>query len=189
MRLTTISIAVFASLVASILVSGCVEQNEYRGVHPRWTHAINDLRSLRATITGVRDGYPAISDCNAVNRWLATNDDSEVGLARKISYDANLDPWERPYVFVERGASSDEMWDRVHLYSLGEDGASTTSGNDVDDINTWDEESFHYYVRRDNQATVQRHLKRLAWMFPLFTACGLATVRIARSRATRGPEQ
>jgi len=39
------------------------------------------------------------------------------------------------------------------LYSLGQDGQSATGGNDPDDVNNWDPESYFYYRRVDPART------------------------------------
>jgi hypothetical protein len=46
------------------------------------------------------------------------------------------DPWGNDYIYRYPGRYKTNSFD---LYSLGEDGRSTTGGNDADDINNWDE--------------------------------------------------
>ena len=46
------------------------------------------------------------------------------------------DWWDRDYVYRFPGVHNPESFD---LYSLGEDGVSKTGGNDLDDINHWNE--------------------------------------------------
>lgn len=142
---------------------------------------MNDLNCLRATLTGVRDEYPSVATAQAINSWLCNRHESTGGLDEEITFDAGFDPWGRPYVFVERDSSSHDTWDRVHVYSLGEDGKTDSDGNDIDDLNTWNEMSRRYYVRRDHWTDGTRFLVRLGYVFPAIFVASLLFVRLYKS--------
>ena len=53
-----------------------------------------------------------------------------------------LDSWQNPYVYAWPGKHHP---DRPDLYSKGEDGMSSTGGDDPDDINNWDQDGHDWY--------------------------------------------
>ena len=179
-------------LMAATLLSLCatcfIEHTEFRGVHPPYTHAINEVTRLRLNIISARDAYPQSFSSSAVNGWLARSNLGSNPFATAIGLESDLDPWGRPYVFLERSSPSKEIWDGMHIYSLGEDGRTDSQGDDPDDINTWYDRSFDFYVHRENRNTFNRHLKRLTWLFPLACVALLASMRMLRRKAAPGTE-
>jgi len=63
-----------------------------------------------------------------------------------------IDPWGQPYVYRSPGIHSNAVYE---LYSCGADGVSRSDGNDVDDLNSWD----NSFKTRDS---LWQHYNRLA---------------------------
>jgi hypothetical protein len=65
-----------------------------------------------------------------------------------------LDAWGNPYVFIPREDLQSEieipkaLEYPIHVYSPGADGISNSSGNDFDDINSWNQNSLWLYEKQ-----------------------------------------
>jgi len=83
----------------------------------------------------------------------------------------NRDPWGNPYQIVEldrRGMYG--LPSTFHVYSLGEDGKSDSSGNDPDDINSWNFDVEKHYGRRVAARHARESLWRTLWLTPIVYA-------------------
>ena len=56
------------------------------------------------------------------------------------------DPWRNSYQVLNFSDNNEQL--EIEVYSFGEDGLTLSSGDDPDDINTWDPESVSFYDRR-----------------------------------------
>ncbi len=105
------------------------------------------------------DQEPYIS-VDLINRWLAGDkvqvDSNDTDLLTGIIADtqADLDGWKRPFRCVRNHVAADGRLVPVGVYSFGEDGHSTTEGNDPDDLNSWRDVSADFYGDRANRRTL-----------------------------------
>jgi len=84
---------------------------------------------------------------DAINDWLAGGLSPDHSLAKELRESPHKDPWKHPYRCIRFVHTYDGETRKLGVYSMGRDGASKTNGNDRDDLNSWNLESHHWYVR------------------------------------------
>ena len=85
---------------------------------------------------------------DAINDWLAGTLPANHPLSQELHDSPYNDPWGNPYRCVSRNDNADN---KLGVYSLGRDGTSDSLGNDHDDLNSWNEDCYRWYVRDINQ--------------------------------------
>lgn len=110
-----------------------------------WTEAVNEARQLHWHIEFTDDshqGKPVSVD--AINQWLAGKLPANHPLARRLREPPKKDPWGNPYRCVRRFDGERESFG---VYSTGRDGVTKSEGNDADDLNSWNDDCYRWYVR------------------------------------------
>ncbi|MGC3966342.1 MAG: hypothetical protein QM775_02920 [Pirellulales bacterium] len=88
----------------------------------------------------------------ALNRWLnngLTPEDQVTYPGLPSGERCYPDAWQRPLIAVRDHKLNDGRNVPLGIYSLGEDGASNSEGQDADDISSWDENAGDFYRRRE----------------------------------------
>lgn len=97
---------------------------------PKWATSENDVNTFKKAIGLIGDESKLDEIVESPTLLIDEGLVTETG----IPYEAGvfIDPWGNPYKFLRINRE-------VHVFSVGEDGKSFTSGNDPDDINSWNE--------------------------------------------------
>jgi len=104
--------------------------------HPQWVLAINPLLSAQADVTHrwrmlQYDGLDHSDE--VLNRWLAQQMTVEETVQLKLYDPPGVDVWGNPYRVQRRRSPHDPP----RVYSLGQDGVSSSDGADPDDLCGW----------------------------------------------------
>jgi hypothetical protein len=157
--------------------------NNASRVHPRCTAALNDVVSLRELLVCAEDEFGAPADSDEVNSWLLGQPSV---LTLVIGVPPPIDPWGRNYRSVKHcNTTNGEA--QYHFFSLGEDGASQSGGNDRDDINSWSATSGEFYVRRQMRKKIRVSVEIACVLGAGFVAIiGLASRTVKSLRVKSG---
>ncbi|GEM_PF-4288213 len=120
----------------------------------KWQVAVVTLQSIsRDVIATCRmhdQGELSDSSLDDINDWLAGDLSSDSPLAKDLLESPGKDPWGNPYRCIRYRHSYMDETRTVGFYSTGQDGVTNTSGNDADDLNSWNPECRQWYVRDIN---------------------------------------
>ena len=115
-----------------------------------WPSVVNKTRfmagSLQQMDDSARRNAKPVASVEYVNSYLAGSSDPD-DLLWLLSQPVDL--WGQPYKCRRHIVMPDGTVTESGIYSLGEDGISTSNGNDPDDLNSWDEQCYSFYRRRD----------------------------------------
>ena len=111
-----------------------------------WSRAFHEVNQLYSTIQ-LASTEAEISQ-QAIEVWLDGSMGNNHRLRASLGESPDKDPWGNPYRCVERSADGK---DRLGVYSLGRDGISESNGNDMDDLNSWSDDSFRWYQNDINR--------------------------------------
>lgn len=118
-------------------------------------------RTLSNIVGFVQDQLPSVQGDQPNGDWPA--DALPKSLQSDVFHDA-IDPWGNPYRIVVRNDPEDPTGHFVGSYSTGADGASSTGGNDEDDINTWGQLSAgQVYYDEIKRWRFKRNVTAAAW--------------------------
>ena len=88
------------------------------------------------------------------------------------------DMWGNPYRFRRDISLPGGTTIDFGIYSVGEDGVSASAGDDPDDLNSWNDACWEYYMQRDRIRLLRMHCVRgIPWalglgvIFYLFAYC------------------
>ena len=112
-----------------------------------WSIASKEVNRLEARIQMLQetDSVDRKVSQEVVESWL----DGTFGDHHRVLGECpEKDPWGNAYRCVTR--SVDDK-DRIVFFSLGRDGTSKSSGNDQDDLNSWNDDGPQWYKSVDRQ--------------------------------------
>lgn len=110
----------------------------------------------------------------------ATIDDIDIQQLA-IDLDGLNDPWGNSYKLVTRTEVACENSEfAIHLYSTGEDGTSSSEGDDPDDLNTWSNDNGSYYWHRIQRGKRMQHAVSATICSPFLFALLVGLTRGAR---------
>lgn len=140
-RIVIGSIAVATSLTASFICDATCR-------HYAWTDVVSMTRRIERDVN-LMDGFGHddiyLFPEQTINAWLA-GDISDYDPLDMI--ERELDAWGNPYRCRRNIVHSDGTVIPVGIYSTGKDGVTQSDGNDRDDINTWDPDSYSWYQQQ-----------------------------------------
>lgn len=161
---------------------------------PRWNITGNSARGLLGRAEAIQLQNEVLSRTDVIvpseafNRWLnnkLTADDRKTYPGLAFEESCYPDAWQQPFHAVRDHKLIDGRVISIGIYSLGEDGGSTTGGQDVDDINSWDRDSGDNYRRREKWYAL---LLFLLLAVPTTVVCyALIATAIDRRRSQRLP--
>ncbi len=105
---------------------------------------------------------------------LSQDEDKKEFIKHKLS--SRIDPWGNPLQFYFVNVGNGVVQTRI--YSFGRDGYSNSKGNDVDDINSWDEHNGEYYLQDIRIEKRKSKLLRASIVLP-FVFLAIFFVRLA----------
>ncbi len=115
--------------------------------HPVWQYESSAVVGLSNSLTqySTDEGNAKFrSDPQLLQQWLVDGIEPD-GLYLPVHPETDI--WGNTYRLAIDGSGLNAA-ERIDVYSLGEDGKTTTNGNDPDDINSWTEPSTEFYDRR-----------------------------------------
>ena len=116
-----------------------------------WAYEINRTNTIRVYVErGLRTAHERNNKqatTKIVNSWLASAGSNRNFASLGSSYPPTLDYWGNPYRIKQ---TSDLSNAECLIYSTGEDGATNSDGNDLDDIRCWDTHRGEFYSGRQN---------------------------------------
>ena len=130
--------------------------------------AINEVRELQLVIISISDELPISLDrLRKSDQWLTIKQ--------------SVDAWGRPLQIIESNQKSIFGFDcGISVFSFGADGVSETSGNDPDDINSWDDHHYAFYHNQIRTREVIARLYQSFWLAPLLYFILIATNWVIR---------
>lgn len=117
--------------------------------HPAYTSAVHDARSAqdRVTFRWKMCQYFGVDVTDEeFNLWLAHRLPTEQGDSLALFDPPPFDIWKNPHQIRRRTTPRDPPL----VYSLGEDGMTSTNGMDADDIRGWQERPGSWYANRES---------------------------------------
>ncbi len=127
---------IFLALVCVIIIA---YPAIFRQLGPE-SHLFSDVRSAEKEILSL---HLDINDYWITHRvFLMENEENAKAYFAELGFEIcpqtshPLDPWGNPYQIIIRDSSNETK--EVGVYSKGRDGISESTGNDPDDINSWD---------------------------------------------------
>jgi len=145
-----------------------------------WPSVLNRTRSLAASLQQMDDSArrnaKPVATVEYANNYLAGGSDPD-DLLWLLSQ--SVDPWGHSYKCRRNVVMPDGTVTDSGIYSLGEDGVSASNGDDPDDLNSWDDQCYSFYSRRD---TIRYFLGRFIIGIPWAIGLGI-TFRILSSAA------
>jgi len=147
---------VFPAIVFLLTWLACKPIFKTMGPHT-WHRAHLALKELKLCADFYKDDHGRYPPEGEVNRWLEqlweregeseASGNSELAsfsdLYHVTSYQ-RLKRWQVPPVYVV----DESIPDGCGFYTVGDDGLSSSNGNDPDDINSWDPSSISFYHRK-----------------------------------------
>ena len=121
--------------------------------HYYWSTAFQEANQLKSRIELVQQAKstaeidPAAEKLSqkTIASWLAGTYGDHHPILGKCP---EKDPWKNSYQCVARRVGNEE---RLGVYSYGRDGTSKSSGNDQDDLNSWNDDGPQWYKSVDSQ--------------------------------------
>ena len=116
--------------------------------HPEYISAVNDVREAQDWVTfrWKMCQYVGVDVTDEeFNLWLAHRLPSEQGDRLALFDPPPFDIWKNPHQIRRRTTPRDPPL----VYSLGEDGMTSTDGMDADDIRGWQERPGSWYANRE----------------------------------------
>jgi hypothetical protein len=117
--------------------------------HPAYTWAVNDVREAQSWVTFrwemCQYNGVDVSD-EEFNLWLAHRLPTEHVASLTLFDPPPFDIWKNSHQIRRRTTPRDPPL----VYSLGEDGMTSTDGMDADDIRGWEERSGSWYANRES---------------------------------------
>lgn len=109
------------------------------GIRTIWRHtsAAFEIRCIMMASAYHDKTILAQIPSDVLDKWLAGNLNEKERAKHGLEDFPVLDPWGRPYRYVRDMTLPDRAVVDFGVYSLGEDGKSTSNGNDPDDISSW----------------------------------------------------
>ena len=157
--------------------------------------AYRDTRIVESWIVDIERETKGLNiPADEINAWLAGRIDVLHADARYVNDYPGRDPWGNHYRCLRNVALANGQVHSIGIYSLGRDGISRTHGHDLDDLNSWDEDSNRFYVeelrsrKRESLAVAGALLAPIVYFVLL--ACGWLIRRAWRfepKRLSQGP--
>lgn len=151
--------SIFAVSVAVFVVGFICAKVVLRTTGPHtWHRAYIALVELEMFVDSYENEYGEYPAENKVNAWIGliwANEGDIQGIPRDEEFQSftdhysnnffhRLKRWEKPPRYIV----SDSIPDGRGFYIVGDDGVTSSSGNDPDDINSWNSDSSLYYHKR-----------------------------------------
>ncbi len=178
-RWRTILVAGLLAFGAGYFAGTIVYQKQ--GPHT-WFRAQQALKRAKWPLEEYQSLNGEYPDEDTVNLWIdliwtqkgrgsPRSDEVEFDLVDLASELRVLSRWEKPVYVV-----SESIPGGSGFYSPGDDGVTSSHGNDVDDINSWDSRSKIYYLKK------QRWEDRLEYAFLGVISCLVVTLMLIAQR-------
>ncbi|MCA9265743.1 MAG: hypothetical protein KDA60_17900 [Planctomycetales bacterium] len=123
----------------------------------RFTIALNEIRKIQFQLKwahDLRDNSEITED--VVNQWLAGSLPDTHPAAHDLYESPGFDPWGSPYKCLPNVQLSNGVVQPFGVYSMGRDSESESNGNDPDDLNSWNEDCYQWYVNDITQRNRRR---------------------------------